>query len=866
MTFPHSSLNTLLKHLAGAASAGVALGAIVGFLGNTTPVYAEGSRDLYPATATGSRASTEWRVGANPATGRYASLLIRRTLFRVYANAGESILLGSSAMGTGLSDIVVFNPGRVALPSQGVIVGDENVPIATPDFSCTAQRTALGVNLGLIADRNQELAGPNTIINPATGAVGAVPNAYAPCYYVAPASGIYTLAFFGPAGGSSDGNPTPDGNITGFVQPGAGNDTTIAAWDVTVRPNIALPNDVPGRLFTYYLSLYTGSNTRPLFSTIYVLTLDGYLYATEFNGIDPNGFAAFGNRVGLLDSDGVTPLFRDLVGTDPGANQLQTSVGGVTIARPEFPLFFSRNPSLEAKAALGIFDPRVPVITPNSPTFQGSLNANNSLFNTGGTFSYQTDVAHSYRIVLSRDGVNFDPELPQNRVLDGVRSAGGTITVPWNGLDNSGTPFPVGTNYQAQFSIRGGEYHFPLLDVENSLQGGPSYEMLNPPGGQCPTFPASITTPSRTSCTIAFYDDRDYRTIGGTFVSTVFRGNGPPPTIPNSDLISGFDSRSTNRAFGAAGTFGNEKALDLWTYFPSQALITPFNIVAVADLGLSKTVDNPAATIGQSVTFTITVVNRGPSDATNVAVTERPFQGLNFTGFTVSQGTYDNASGVWTVGNLPLNATATLTITATLTTSNPTSNIAEVTASDQQDPNSTPNNNTPAEDDQGRASLGLPNLRLVKRITAVTRSGITTNFTNFVNDPTDSNDTAPGWGTFLPVGLLQVSAAEPLTSGDQVEYTVYFLSDGVGPALTSTICDEVPLRTTLVPNSPQIQRGVSGTVLPGGTVYPLLAPFPTGNVCQNQANPNGATIFDLGDVPSTPPINVGFVRFRVVTN
>ncbi len=867
MTTLHSSLNPLFKSLAGAASAGLALGAIVGFLGSAAPAHAEGSRDLYPVGATGSRAFTEWRgepPGSSPADTRYASLLLRRTLLRVYANAGEPIFLGSSAMGSLNADILVFNPGRVALPTQGGAVGDESVPITAPDFSCSAQRTSTGnATLGLITNRAQELAGPNTITNAATGAVGTVPNAYSPCYYVAPTSGIYTVAIFGPAGGNNAGDPTPNGSINAFVQPGGGNDTTIAAWDVTVRPSLAAATDIPGRLFTYYVSLYAGENNRPLFSSLYVLTLDGYLYATRFNGIDPNGFAAFGNRIGLLDNDLVTPLFRDLVGTAPGANQLQTSLGGVVIARPEFPLFFTPTPAPEVKAALGIFDPRIPVITPNSLSFQGTLNGNNSLVNTGGTFSYQTDIPHSYRIVLSRDGVNFDPELPQNRSLDGIRSAGGTITVPWNGLDNSGAPFPVGNNYQAQLAIRGGEYHFPLLDVENSTLGGPTYQMLNPPGGICPTFPASLTSPSRTSCTIGFYDDRGYRTANGTLVGTVGQPlPGGAPATPNSDLISGFDTLSAQRAFTG---FGNEKALDLWTYFPSQSLITPFNIVAVADLGLTKTVDNPAATIGQTVTFTITLVNRGPSEATNVAVTERPPQGLTFTAATPSQGTYNNATGVWTVGTVPLNGTATLQITATLTSNNPTANVAEVTASDQQDPNSTPNNNNPEEDDQASATLGLPNLRLVKRITAITRSDRPIAFTSFVDDPADTNDTAAGWGQLPPVGVVQINPNEPLSSGDEVEYTVYFLSDGVGPAIAASVCDPVPVRTTLVPTSLQIQQA-NGTPVPGGLVYPPLAPLPTGNACANAANVNGSVIFDLGNVPSAPGANVGFVRFRVIVN
>jgi uncharacterized repeat protein (TIGR01451 family) len=303
--------------------------------------------------------------------------------------------------------------------------------------------------------------------------------------------------------------------------------------------------------------------------------------------------------------------------------------------------------------------------------------------------------------------------------------------------------------------------------------------------------------------------------------------------------------------------------LDLWTYYPSEPANTPFNIVAQADLSLTKTVDNPAATIGQPVTFTVAISNQGPSPATNVAVTDRLPAGVTFVSATPSQGTYNSNTNVWTVGNLAVNGTATLQVTVTLNTRAPVVNIAEVTASDQVDPDSTPGNGNPDEDDQASAALGLPNLRLVKRITAVTRSDVPTAFTAFVDDPTDANDTAAGWAGFSPVGLVQVDPAQPLETGDQVEYTIYFLSDGIGPAVAATVCDPIPRRTTLIPTSIQVQRGPTGAPVTGGLVYPALAPLPAGNACPDPANPNGSVIFDLGDVPSEVGQNVGFVRFRI---
>ena len=125
-------------------------------------VQASGSRSLYPNGTTGFRANLEWR------TSKYGGFLFRRTLLKVYAKAGEFILMGSSAISVtaagGFGDVQIYRPGRVTGN-----VGDETIPPG-PDFSCQAQRgTVPNPDLGRIVTRTQELAGPDTIVNTANG-------------------------------------------------------------------------------------------------------------------------------------------------------------------------------------------------------------------------------------------------------------------------------------------------------------------------------------------------------------------------------------------------------------------------------------------------------------------------------------------------------------------------------------------------------------------------------------------------------------------------------------------------------------------------------------------------------------------------
>jgi len=659
---------------------------------------AAGSQDLWPSGAPGNRANTEWRTSAY---GNGA--LARRTLVKSFMNAGEVLLLGSTAIGQGAGDILVYNPGQVTGP-----VGTETVPVpALASFSCNTQRLGGPANQGMITSRLQELTGPDTL--PAS-----IPNAYVPCHYQAPATGVYDVVFLGPLGFAADADAAvaADVALTAASDFSAAQGTSVAAWDATVRSGLASSANLTGRVFTYYLALFTGGNGLPVNPTVYALTRDGYRYQVDLRGMDPNGWLVYGNQVGFFDSDGVTPLYHDAVaaaGVSPG--QLTTIQGGVSLALPSFPLFLEP-PAAASVAALGI--PATPIApTMSSVSFAGNLGGNTSAVNAGGTFSYTSNVSGVYQIVISRDGVNFDPTLPANRSLRGARAAG-TQSVSWNGRDNSNTAFPVGT-YQAQAAIHGGEYHFPMLDVENSTQGGPTVTLLNPPGGICPVLTGG--------CKAAFYDDRAYQTANGTVVdsgNTV--GNvlcgGAPPATTFADPVNGFDSSSTQRAFGAAaggntnvpctGNFGDAKGLDIWTYNPSGSASAPVNIVAAAaDIAVTKSVSAPPPPVGGQVTFTISAKNLGPNDATGVQLTDQLPAGLTFVSATPSQGTYTAGSGIWNVGALVNGATATLQIVVRVTTAGTLTNTATRTASAPGDLD--PGNDSASAQVTGSTVPGLPN-------------------------------------------------------------------------------------------------------------------------------------------------------------
>lgn len=143
---------------------------------------------------------------------------------------------------------------------------------------------------------------------------------------------------------------------------------------------------------------------------------------------------------------------------------------------------------------------------------------------------------------------------------------------------------------------------------------------------------------------------------------------------------------------------------------------------ALADLRLSKTVDDPTPSVGSAVTFTVTLHNDGPDAATGVEVADALPMGLSLVSAAPSAGTYDAATGLWSLGlaGLPSGSAETLGLTATVGVEGALVNTAEVVASDQPDPDSTPGNADATEDDQASATVtGQPATDPTSRIAAL---------------------------------------------------------------------------------------------------------------------------------------------------
>ena len=189
-------------------------------------------------------------------------------------------------------------------------------------------------------------------------------------------------------------------------------------------------------------------------------------------------------------------------------------------------------------------------------------------------------------------------------------------------------------------------------------------------------------------------------------VSVTVSGGSPPYTYQWSSNCGGTFADPT-----AASTIFTAPLVDVGTSCiirltvkdscprPRQNFSAKQTIITIPDLEVTKIVDIARPNEGDTVTYTVTVNNNGPSSATNIEITDLLPAGVSYASDTLSQGSYDSGTGVWMVGDLADGASATLTITATVDTDtggNVITNTASVTAVDQADPD--PSNNTDSAD------------------------------------------------------------------------------------------------------------------------------------------------------------------------
>jgi hypothetical protein len=117
----------------------------------------------------------------------------------------------------------------------------------------------------------------------------------------------------------------------------------------------------------------------------------------------------------------------------------------------------------------------------------------------------------------------------------------------------------------------------------------------------------------------------------------------------------------------------------------------PATIVGQVDLLLTKTVNDSTPSVGDTITYTVALTNKGPDTATGVQVDDLLPAGLLLVSAAPSEGTYDASTGLWNVGTVNVGSLETLVIFAKVVSFETQTNVAMVAHSNEFDSNSSDN-------------------------------------------------------------------------------------------------------------------------------------------------------------------------------
>jgi uncharacterized repeat protein (TIGR01451 family) len=205
-----------------------------------------------------------------------------------------------------------------------------------------------------------------------------------------------------------------------------------------------------------------------------------------------------------------------------------------------------------------------------------------------------------------------------------------------------------------------------------------------------------------------------------------------------------------------------------------------------ADLEVTKSVDNPTPNMGDTLTYTVTVTNHGPTQATGVDVSDLLPDGLLLVKATPSQGIYDPVTGIWQLGTVDTILPATLTLQAKLTDCDPHTNTAYIVHSDQSDPNL--DNNSASADETPKSA----DLQVTKTVDNPTPSlGDTVTFTAYVYNAGPNDATGVVVNDLVPAGLALAGTGVTVSTGSYDpatgDWTIGSMPDGDVEILTMRV-------------------------------------------------------------------------------
>jgi uncharacterized repeat protein (TIGR01451 family) len=169
-------------------------------------------------------------------------------------------------------------------------------------------------------------------------------------------------------------------------------------------------------------------------------------------------------------------------------------------------------------------------------------------------------------------------------------------------------------------------------------------------------------------------------------------------TWTQKEKLSASDGASGD-TFGFAVSINGDRAMagaylaDIGTN-EDQGAAYIYSGINKTDLSITKTGDSGVVT-GTGFSYTLTVTNNGPNDASGVKATDLLPSGVTYRRSTPSQGDYNPSTGIWTIGSLTNgeNVTLEIEVTASSLPNTVITNTAQVSGN-QTDPDASNNSSS----------------------------------------------------------------------------------------------------------------------------------------------------------------------------
>lgn len=189
---------------------------------------------------------------------------------------------------------------------------------------------------------------------------------------------------------------------------------------------------------------------------------------------------------------------------------------------------------------------------------------------------------------------------------------------------------------------------------------------------------------------------QDTEGLGIDAFGQIWGSNGSNNSLYEIDKTNGVGSNQVGITIGS-----DHESIDCFAVSPS----------ASSDLAVTKVVDEAEPSINDTINYTVTVTNNGPSPANAVQIQDILPDGVTYVDDTPTQGTYDESAGLWYVGTIANGASESIVLIVTVDNDRAGQTITN-TASVQSSSNPDPNDAN--DSDSVDINVAAPSLLVIK--------------------------------------------------------------------------------------------------------------------------------------------------------